>query len=96
MSYVDVLVVVVMAIPVAAVVLAVQGLVRWEGKWRVAAGIPVMLLAAWTTCLLLGWPTEHTLWPLELLVYGPLGLVYILVLRAWRNRAKRAAEGRAP
>ncbi len=27
------------------------------------------------------WPSEHTLWPFELLLYGPVALAYILIVR---------------
>lgn len=95
MSSVDVLVIVVMAIPLAAVVLAVMGVRSWRGAWRVAAVLPLALVALWILSLVTSWPNEHTLWPLELLVYGVLCLAYMLVVRYAHGRLARAS-GVAP
>ena len=89
MSFVDVLVTVVMAIPIAAVVLAAR---RWRGVWRVAAVIPLAVVGLWTLSLLLSWPHEHTLWPFELLVYGVVCLAYMLVLRYAHGQWTRNRE----
>jgi hypothetical protein len=91
-SSADVLVIIVMAIPIAAVVLAVLAARRWRGAWRIAAVIPLVVVGLWTLSLLIGWPYEHTLWPFELLVYGVVCLAYMLVLRYAHGRWTRNPE----
>jgi hypothetical protein len=79
----DVLVTLVMAVSLLAIVLCTRYAIRWRGRWRAAALVPLVLLVAWLIAVLLRWPSEHTLWPLELILYGPAALAYILIVR-WR------------
>lgn len=77
----------VLVLPVGAIVLGVWYGIRWRGRWRAAALVPVVLLLAWMAAVALSWPSDHNLWPFELLLYGPLALAYILILRQrWRRR----------
>ena len=92
MSSVDLLVAVVMAIPIVAVVLAAIAICRWKGMWRLGALIPPAFIALWVIGVLLDWPYEHTLWPFELLVYGLVSFVYMLVLRYAHIRMHRAKK----
>jgi len=92
MGSADVLVIIAMAIPVATIALAVIGVLAWKGPWRIAAAIPLMLVVLWVLSLATSWPYEHTLWPLELLVYGLVCLVQMLVLRYAHVRSIRRSE----
>ena len=80
----DLFVTLVLALSVCAIVLGVWYGIRWCGWWRAAALMPVVVLVAWAAAVLLSWPSEHTLWPFELLFYGPVALAYILILRYHR------------
>ena len=96
MLSVDLFVTFVLALPVGAIVLGVWYGIRWRGRWRAAALVPVVLLLAWMAAVALRWPSEHTLWPFELLLYGPVALAYILILRyhpdATRSRGRGSVE----
>lgn len=81
----DIFVVAAVAPLVGALALSVHYATTWYGRWRAAALAPVVLLAGWLVAVLLRWPSEHTLWPFELLLYGPIALVYILIMR-WLER----------
>lgn len=86
LTVVDALLLVVMLIPIVAIALSVLAALRWRGQWRLAALVPVVFIAAWTLSVVLAWPTDHTLWPAELLLYGLVCLAYMLVLRHARGR----------
>ncbi len=87
----DLFVTLIMALSLVASGLGIWYAIRWGGWWRAAALVPVVLLLAWLVAVLLGWPSEHTLWPLELLLYGPVALAYILIVR-WRVRVAGKQE----
>jgi hypothetical protein len=60
--------------------LAVPGwaLWKWRGGWRVAAAVPVALMAFVVLRIMFGVsrdPTSHNLWPFEILIYGVVSLV---------------------
>ncbi len=73
----------ILALSLIAIVLCTRYAIRWRGWWRAAALVPLVLLVAWLVAVLLRWPSEHTLWPLELMLYGPAALAYVLIVR-WR------------
>ena len=81
----DVLVLAVLAANVLTLTVAAWWAMRWKGPWRIAAALPIVALAAWAVAVLTHWPTEHTLWPFELLVWGPVCLVYLVVIWFWRD-----------
>jgi hypothetical protein len=69
--------------------MAVYGLVKWRGRWRVAASVPLAVLVLFFAPLLADWqhdPTAHNLWGLVFIPVGLVLFVYttvVLVLR-WR------------
>ena len=89
----DLFVTLVLVLSVSAIVLGVSYGIRWRGWWRAAALVPVVLLIAWAAAVLLGWPSDHTLWPFELRLYGPLALAYILILRYHPKGGHRSRRG---
>lgn len=86
LSLIDSLILLVMAVPIVAIVLSVLAALRWRGQWRLAALVPTVFIALWTLSVFLDWPGEHTLWPIELTLYGLVCLGYMLVLRSARRR----------
>ncbi len=61
----------------------VQGVRRWRGGWRVAAAVPIVVMAFVVLRLVVGVaadPTSHNLWPFEILQAGALSIVFMLVL----------------
>ena len=73
--------------------LAAYGLIRWRGRWRVAASVPLAVLVLFFAPLLADWrhdPTAHNLWGLVFIPVGLLLFLYsavVLVLR-WRVVAR--------
>lgn len=56
---------------------------RWRGGWRIAAAVPVAMMAFVVLRIVVGTaidPTSHNLWPFEILQAGVLGLVVLLAL----------------
>ena len=86
MLLVDLLVTFVMVLALAALGLSTWYAIRWSGRWRVAAFLPVSLLVVWTLTVVLGWPSDHTLWPFELTLWGPVCLAYIAIVRSRHAR----------
>jgi hypothetical protein len=51
---------------------------KWHGGWRVAAAVPVVLMAFVVLRIVWGTshdPTSHNLWPFEILIFGVISLV---------------------
>ncbi len=51
---------------------------KWQGGWRVAAAVPVVLMAFVVLRIMWGTsrdPTSHNLWPFEILIFGVVSLV---------------------
>jgi putative Ca2+/H+ antiporter (TMEM165/GDT1 family) len=92
-SIADLLVVVVLGLGLATFALAVLWAVRWRGRWRIAALVPIAALTAWAVSVLINWPTEHSLWPFEMLLLGPVGLLYLVVVWFWRD-SRQTGDGR--
>jgi hypothetical protein len=58
------------------------GLWRWRGGWRVAAMVPLAVMVFVVLRLVTGVaidPTSHNLWPFELVMWGGLSCVWMLV-----------------
>lgn len=67
---------------------------RWRGRWRAAAVLPLAWMAFVALRIVFGVvrdPTSHSLWPLELLMWGAGSTVFIGALAA--ARALRARAG---
>jgi hypothetical protein len=50
---------------------------KWQGGWRVAAAVPVVLMAFVVLRIMWGTsrdPTSHNLWPFEILIFGVVSL----------------------
>ena len=69
-------------IPLLALVLCVVAVIRWQGRWRYAGGLPLVLFGIWLVKFLYDVtkdPTSHNLWPFELLYWAGFTLVWLLV-----------------
>ena len=88
MTFVDVFVTAVLLLGLSALVASVVCTVRWNGRWRLLAAVPLVCLSAWAASVALGWPVDHSLWPFELGIALPVILLYMLVIGAWRNWAR--------
>lgn len=58
----------------------------YSGGWRKAALAPVTVAVPTALLSLLGFMQHSMLWPVPLLVFAPLGLGYLVMLVAARNR----------
>lgn len=68
---------------VAGIVAPFRAVRSWQGGWRLAAGVPALLMALVVLNILVGVavdPTSHNLWPFELLQAGLVSLAMTTVL----------------
>jgi hypothetical protein len=59
------------------------GLWRWRGGWRIAAAVPAAVMAFVVLRILAGTaidPTSHNLWPFEIVMWGGLSCLAMLLL----------------
>jgi hypothetical protein len=69
------------------------GLWRWRGGWRIAAAVPAAAMAFVVLRIVTATaidPTSHNLWPFEILVWGGLSCLWMLVLAMARRLARGA------
>lgn len=66
----------------------VRAMRRWQGGWRVAAAVPLVMLAFVVLRIVFGVardPTSHNLWPFEILQVAALSVVIMLALLGARK-----------
>lgn len=66
----------------------VRAMRRWQGGWRVAAAVPLVMLAFVVLRIVFGVardPTSHNLWPFEILQVAALSVVIMLALLVARK-----------
>lgn len=76
--------------------LAYYAIFRWEGRWRVAAIIPLLVVLVFFAPLAVIWyrdPTGGNLWGLIFIPVGFVLCIYSLVLILMRRRYSNAAGG---
>lgn len=69
-------------IPLLALVLCVVAVIRWEGRWRYAGALPLVLLGIWLVNFIYDVtkdPTSHNLWPFELLYWAGFTFVWLVL-----------------
>jgi hypothetical protein len=84
----------VLALGVCGFVMPVSALLRWRGGWRMAAAVTAALMGFVVVRLLIGVsidPTSHNLWPFEILMFGLLSTVIIVLLTLARRAMGAAA-----
>jgi hypothetical protein len=89
---------IVIAVPGSIAWLNWAALKTWSGYWRVLAGAPLVLLAAWVGLIVLSLllnPDSHRLWPFEIFVWAMVTVVYLVVLMT-AKRAFAKAEQQPP
>lgn len=78
----------VVALLLAGIALPVVSAWKWRGGWRVAATIPLALMAFVVLRIAIDTArdrTSHNLWPFEILIYGAVAAVIIGALRLARK-----------
>ena len=83
------------ALPFAYAILQLRCLERWRGRWRLAAGLPLLAWALWGSNFIrdvTADPTSHNLFPLEiaLIVLGASCYLAVVALLRW-HRAPRVS-----
>src|SRR4051812_12349241 len=71
------------AVGVILLIAAILAMVRWQGWWRWAMAIPLLLIVGATLTVFLAIaqdPTSHNLWPLELAFYFVIAGVGVALL----------------
>jgi hypothetical protein len=79
---------VLMALVLACIGAPVWALWKWRGGWRLAAAIPVAVMAFVIGRIIVDTsrdPTSHNLWPLEIIMSGAAGVGLIVVLALARR-----------
>jgi len=64
---------------------------KWGGGWRVASAIPLVLMGVVVLRIVFDTsrdPTSHNLWPFEILIWGSVSLLAMLVLKIVRRFAR--------
>jgi len=77
-----------LAVVLACVGAPVWALWKWRGGWRLAAAIPVAVMAFVIGRIIVDTsrdPTSHNLWPLEIIMSGAAGVGLIVVLALARR-----------
>jgi hypothetical protein len=88
---------VLLAIGLAAIVVPFVALVRWQGLWRFLALVPAGVLTFVVARIVRDTaidPTSHNLWPMELMVVGIPGLLFlgaVWLLRRWLSAGESAS-----
>lgn len=73
----------VLGIAVGGAALPAWAVRRWRGGWRIAAALPLAVLAFVAGRIVVDAardPTSHNLWPFEILMAGGAGLVFLAVV----------------
>jgi hypothetical protein len=86
---------VVLALLAATFIAPIWALRTWRGGWRVAAGVPAVLMLGVVVNIGIGVvldPSSHNLWPFEVLMSGIVGLGVLSVLAVMR-RIKGVGRG---
>lgn len=71
-------------------------LVKWTGMWRLAAALPLIVIAAYIGEIILHVrrdPTAHNLWPFEILMVSIAGLVFLGLCALMRWVVSRQTTG---
>jgi hypothetical protein len=66
------------------IVLQVWFVRAWPGRWRIAALVPLLGFLATLVYSLVALTYGSNLWPLPLIFFSPVGVVYLLVVRGAR------------
>jgi len=84
----------VLGLGVCGFVMPVRALLRWRGGWRMAAAGPAALMGFVVVRLVIGVsidPTSHNLWPFEILMFGLVSTLIMVVLALARRASGAAA-----
>lgn len=84
----ELIIMAVFALIVLAVGWPAWGWAKWREKWKLAAGVPLAILALWILVLVMSWiadPTAHNLWPFELLMWAIGTFIYMSVVAIARR-----------
>jgi hypothetical protein len=94
-----VVILLVLAAAAAGFVWPIWGTIRWTGRWRVAAMVPLAAVGLWAlkdAFDLVRDPASHNLLPFEFGIAGLLAAPYMLVVAIWRRIRRRAALSGPP
>jgi hypothetical protein len=61
---------------------------RWNGAWRVAALLPLIVMGPVLIHAILAYIAQANLWPIFLILSSPFALAYLVVLIALRASAR--------
>lgn len=91
----ELIILVMFAVIIMGIAWPIWGWLKWQGGWKLLAGLPLAVFAAWILFIAFGValdPTSHNLWPFELLMLAGGTFPYMVVVAIVR-RLKRARAG---
>jgi hypothetical protein len=77
-----------LGLPLAYIAFQIRALTRWDGTFKMAAGLPVLAWALWGFVFAIDVtrdPTSHNLFPFEILIGAILASGYLCVLAIFRR-----------
>jgi hypothetical protein len=85
-----------LAIPIAYLLLQVRLVRHWAGGWRIAAALPTIGWLVWLAGFVRDIavdPTSHNLFPFEILIGAAAALLYLAILATVRRAAELVGVG---
>lgn len=83
------------AVIILGIAWPIWGWLKWQGGWKLLAGLPLAVFAAWILFIALGVavdPTSHNLWPFELLLLAGGTFPYMVVIAILRRVKRTKAD----
>jgi hypothetical protein len=77
-----------LALGIGGLIVPVWTARKWQGGWRIAALVPVVVMGFVILRILFDTardPTSHNLWPFEIIMFGGIALAVIVVLKLLRK-----------
>lgn len=86
---------IVLAALLASAALPLAALRQWSGGWRIAALLPLLLLALWISVITLSRMADsnsHRLWPFEIFSWAMLNMIYMVAVMTYKRKIDKALQ----
>lgn len=88
-----ILILVVIAVTAGSAALPISAYRVWTGYWKLVAAIPLLLLAGWSSWIIIArliQPTAHTYWLLEIFTWAMLAMLYMATMMTAKRQFEKA------
>ena len=85
--------VVVMVAAAGSAVLPISAYRYWTGYWKLVAAIPLLVLAGWSSWILIArlvQPDSHRYWLLEIFTWAMLAMLYMATMMSAKRKFEKA------